>query len=391
MHPIPTCPLPPLRPLPVRRPHFRFHPLLCLSLLGLVALPRHALTADAEQLPLHARQLEAMGVVFAPLSAASAGASSLALPARVVIPPEQIRVLSAPAGGLIEQFRVAPQQSVRAGERVGQLSAPALLEAQRALTQAASQAHLADETRQRDQSLLAEGIIPAARAHTSQAQAMEAQAVLHEREQALRMLGMPAEGVRQVLEGTPQRPLLDLTAPASGTVIEVPVAAGQRVELGTPLLKIARLDRLWLELQVPVASVSGFHVGDRLEVDGRGARARIVNIGRTTLAESQVVELRAELPAAAGLRPGETVSVRVQAGGSMGDRWLLPAAALVTGPRGPQAYVQSAHGVRIVALQKVGDSPDGPLVRGDLKAGDQVAVRGVAALRAAENAGHEQR
>ena len=349
-----------------------------------------ARAAEIGQLPLHQRQLDAMGVEFRPISSRG-DASSLALPARVVIPPRQMRVLSAPAAGVIEELRVAPQQQLRSGEPLGRLMAPALLEAQRALIQAASQARLANENSQRDQGLLAEGIIGAARAHASQAQAIEAEAARREREQNLRLIGMPAAAVQGVLDGVPQPPLLELVSPGSGTVIEVMAASGQRVDLGAPLLKLARLDRLWLELQVPVASVAAYRVGDRLEVQGRGAHARIVNVGRTAQAESQVVEVRAELAGAAGLRPGESVAVLVRASGDGGSNWLLPQEALVTGAQGPQVYVRTANGIRVVPVQKTGDSPEGPLVRGELKSGDRVATRGVAALRAAENASREPR
>jgi multidrug efflux pump subunit AcrA (membrane-fusion protein) len=352
-------------------------------LLGLLATAAQA--APTAELRLEERQLTALGVSFSPLLVPTGGASSLSLPARVVIPPAQIRVLSAPAAGLVEQLRAATQQTVRAGELLARLSAPALLEAERALIQAHSQERLSEEVQKRDEALLAEGIIPEARVRATRAQHTEAQAVRRERELGLTLLGMPSEDVQRVLKGEAVPPLLSLLAPASGTVIEVLVSPGQRVDTGTPLLRIARLDKLWLELQVPNGSVTNYRPGDTLEVDGRGTRARILSVGRTTLPETQVVEVRAEIVGGGTLRPGETVAVRVRSAQDTVTRWQLPQAAVVTGRNGPQVYVQSARGVKVVAVTKVAESPSGPLVTGALTAGDRIAISGVAALRSAEN------
>jgi hypothetical protein len=370
------------------RPGLRFAKCLKLTVwlqcAALASCSLVALAAGPLELLLQPRQLEAMGVSFTPLRVEPLAAGSLRLPARVVIPPSQMRVLSAPAAGLIEQLSVAPQQGLRTGAVVGRLSAPSLLEAERALIQAVSQERLSEDARSRDEALFAEGIIPEMRVRTSRAQAIESKAVRHEREQGLLLLGMSRGDVDRVLQGNPVQPSLALVAPAGGTVVEVLANVGQRVDMGAPLVRIAQLDRLWLELQVPVASIGSYHVGDALEVDGRAVRARIVSVGRTASADSQVVEVRAEVAAAATLRAGETVAVRVQGAGQEG-RWQLPAAAVVTGPNGPQAYVRTPRGVKVVALTRDGETADGPLVRGALRPGDEVATRGVAALRAAEN------
>ena len=364
---------------------------LSLALSIDAATSRLACAAELAQVPLHQQQLDAMGVSFAALKPSVGIPAALSLPARVVVPPAQVRVLSAPTTGLIEVLSVATQQTVRAGETVGSLSAPGLLEAQRALIQAVSQQGLADATRVRDESLLADGIIALSRVNASRAQATEASAVRREREQALLLLGLTPDTIQRILRGETVPPRLALTAPGSGTITEVMVSAGQRVETGAPLLKVARLDHLWLELQVPAARVPEYRVGDTLEVDGRGVQARIINVGKSAQAESQVVELRAELAANASLLPGETVAVRVRRAADASGRWRLPPGALITGAKGPQVYVRTAHGVRPVSVVREEETPEGPAVRAALQSGDLVAVRGVAALRAAENARREER
>jgi len=53
------------------------------------------------------------------------------LAARVAVPNDQLRVVSAPVAGLIETLDVAPGQSVKKGPPVARLSGPAIGEAQR--------------------------------------------------------------------------------------------------------------------------------------------------------------------------------------------------------------------------------------------------------------------
>ena len=367
---------------------FAVLPLLAaLSAASLLLSPRPANAADElRKVPLHTRQFEAMGVAFAPLAPAGESVASLPLPARVTIPPMQVRVISAPMAGLLEQFNVAPQQVIGNGSVVAQLSAPGLLEAQRALVQAHSQQRLTDDTARRDEALLADGLIPAARARASQAQALEAQAVRQEREQSLAMLGVARADIDRLLAGAAVAPVLPIQATSGGTVVEVLASPGQRVDAGMPLIKLARLDRLWLELQVPAASADQYRIGDTLLVDDTKVQARLINIGRTVVADSQVVELRAEISGASGLRAGETRSVRVRTrpDARAANRWLVPSAAVVSADSGLQVFVRNPHGITIVPVQKVGEASNGVYVKGALRAGDQVAVKGVAALRSAE-------
>ena len=65
------------------------------------------------------------------------------LPGTVVVPPQQLLVVAAPAAGLIEAVLVAQNESVREGQPIARLRSTDLLEAQRTYLQALAADQLA--------------------------------------------------------------------------------------------------------------------------------------------------------------------------------------------------------------------------------------------------------
>ena len=123
--------------------------------------------AEAAEINLSAEQVKRLGVATKELGSLRAAATALELPAQVVVPPGQLAVLAAPLPALVTRVHVAYGEQVRAGQILAELQGPALLEAQSAYAQAQSQAVLASENRQRDENLLADGIISQSRLSAS--------------------------------------------------------------------------------------------------------------------------------------------------------------------------------------------------------------------------------
>jgi len=110
---------------------FYLLPALCFS--------QNALASDtsgpSDELALNAKQVQALGVVTAALPAKQSGVVS-GLPAQVVIPHNQLFVISTPFPAMVEQTLVGVGDSVRKGQPIARLQSPALVEAQRGLLQA---------------------------------------------------------------------------------------------------------------------------------------------------------------------------------------------------------------------------------------------------------------
>lgn len=352
---------------------------------------------------------------------AGAGSSSMAwerLPALVTVPAAQASMVAAPLAGLVDRILVAPNQSVRRGQLLATLQSQGLAEAQRAWLQAAAQRQLALANLQRDQALQAEGIVSEARYQATRSLALEANAAADERRQALRMAGMSESAIDAMTTRLPGEPAavnsaassgaagsvntaIAIVAASDGVVIEQMVQLGQRVEASAALFRIARLDPLWLEIQLPAARLAGLRTGALVRVPTAQASGRLISIGRVLNPASQTLLARAEITQGASrLYANQTVEADIALGETNAANnsatnvannasnanltaWSVPAAALARNAERLQVYVRSAAGFRAVSVNLLREGANDVQLSGALRAEDQVVVRGVAAIKAA--------
>ncbi len=175
-----------------------------------------------------------------------------------------------------------------------------------------------------------------------------------------------------------------VTSPVDGVVIESLIVPGQRVEAHAPLFRVARLAPLWLELQVPAQRAARFSLGTPVEVTGNGVAAKVIAIGTSADKSTQAVPVRAELSDGAGrLKPGQFVEVLVTFGGEPGKTWSVRPVSVVRRGKEAFVFVRTEKGFRAQPVTVVEETRDAVLVTGDLKAGEDIAVRGVVALKGA--------
>jgi membrane fusion protein, heavy metal efflux system len=262
------------------------------------------------------------------------------------------------------------------------MQSTALAEAQRSFLQAGTQAELARANLDRDQKLAADGLIAESRLMSTQAMHVQAVALLAERRNALKLAGMSDTAIAALQSGTAISTTITMAAPVDGVVIEQMAQAGQRLEAFTPIYRIARLDPLWLEIQVPLARAAGIREGAPVQVPSADAKGRIISVGRRVTPESQTVMLRALISVnATRLRPGQYVEATVATAGSEAPQWRVPNAALARHQGNTLVFVATARGFRAVTVVLVNEGPQTSLVSGEL-AGARIAVGGIAALKA---------
>lgn len=353
----------------------------CRAVMLFCGLSAAAPLYAANEIKLTSGQAQAMGVEAAPLGAAVA-ASGKGLPARVTIPNNQLQIVSAPVAGLIESIAATPGQTVKQGQALARLQSPGLAEIQRSFLQAATQAQLASEALNRDQQLFKEGIIAESRYLATRGHQIEAAAALSERRQALRLAGMGEAAMRQLEKNHSLSGSIAIVSPISGVVLEQMAVAGQRTEAAVPLYQVARLDPLWLEIQVPVGLIGSLNAGAEVTVPAFQASGKVVQIGRGVEEGSQTITVRAEInKGAANLRPGQFVeaALAVNAGGK---HWHVPNAALVRMREQAYVFVQTAAGFRVQPVRLIGEAADSSTITGDFKGDERIAVRGTVSLKA---------
>ena len=305
----------------------------------------------------------------------------LSLPAQVSVPPNREQIVSTPLSGLATQVLVQPNQTVRQGAVLVRISSPELGPLQLQLLQAASRAGLARKASQREKSLYDEGIIARRRLEEAQATLSESDAALRQAKAALRFSGMANSQIERVVASGKLEDAITLSAQSSGTVVSVDVKPGQRVEPSVALIHIAQIDRLALEIQAPTAQAAAWRTGSKLTLQGRPGTATVTSISPMVAAGSQTVAIRASVDSGTGdLRPGELVTVQFPLPTATGS-WDIPLSAVAHDNKDAYVFVRNATAFEARPVTVISSAGQRVRVRGNLRAGEKIAVSGVIALK----------
>lgn len=352
------------------------------TLLFSLLTPAFAADLPAHSIAMTIAQQQRLGITVASPEAVTT-AFGQELPAQVTVPPSQVRLVTAPQAGLLEQLHVAVGEEVVIGQVLAQLRSPALVALQRDFLQALSQQRLAASAHERDQTLFNEGIIAQRRQLETQSQYEEQTAMLEERKQALLLAGMSPEDIRLLESKRQLSPLLKLRAPATAIVLERGAEPGQRLEISDLIFRIANLDPLWLEIRAPVEFLQTLSIGAAVKVPAYGVEGRLIAIGHDVDPASQTVVVRAEINVGAGsVRPGQYVTASV-AGMPGENRYQVPAAAVVRSGQHSIVYVQTGSGFDPRIVTVLGSQGGKTVIEVTLKSDERIAVTGLAAIKGA--------
>lgn len=350
----------------------------CFCLIASV-WPVVAWTQSPFVVTLQGPQAKTLGLKVVEVAGASQG--SVSHPAQLKLPPSRHQVLAAPVAGLVTAIEVDPGNAVRRGQAVIRLRSTQAQALRSDMRAAISQQELAERNAQRDERLLAEGLIPRARLEQSQ----------HDLRVARLNAGQQQRALSQALART--RPDvhgdLVLSAPLSGQVSELMVEVGQRVEEASPLLKIVNVEELLVELQVPPQQARGLKIGQvvRLADPSGGDQAqhegRVSSVGATVDERTQSLIVRARIVQGPSgtLRPGQWLQAQLSHGG---QGHLLPESALVTlpGSGGVGVFLDEGAGRhRLQPVQVIGRR-DGEVHVSGLAGSVKAVTQGTAALKA---------
>lgn len=336
----------------------------------------------AGELELSAKQIQALGISTAPLPPKSTGELA-GLPAQVVIPGNQLFIVSTPLPAMLEQTLVGVGDHVHKGQVLARLQSPALAEAQRGFLQAFTQAQLAKGNFTRDEQLWQDGIIAESRFRSAQSLNIEAGAALAEKEQMLQLAGMSEKAIARLQAGDKLNSLLEITSPIDGAVLEKTASAGQRLDSATPLFKVARLQPLGLEIQAPMAGVQSLKEGAEVSIPAYAASGKITAIGHSLSESNQTILLRALIyKGTQNLRPGQNVEVSIATRASATAQWKIPNAALARVEGKSLVFVEAPKGFSPVPVTVLNEGAQDTLITGKLSGNEKIAVRGVSALKA---------
>lgn len=350
-------------------------------LFGLLLLAPISCTAAANEVALSAQQIQKLGIVTAALPAKVSGDVS-GLPAQVVVPGNQLFVMSAPMPGLVEQTMVGVGDSVHKGQLMATLQSPAFAEAQRGYLQASVQAQLARDNLARDEALFKDGIIAESRYRLSKGAVLETQAALAERKQLLRLSGMSENALAKLQDGNLSSSLT-MTAPLDGVVLEKSVSAGQRLDAAVPMFKVGKLSPLALEIQAPAAMTRDLKVGAVIEVPAFNASGKLTAIGHGLTGSNQSVLLRGTITKGTeNLRPNQFVEASIAtSNGANTAQWEIPNTAIARVDGKALVFIATPQGFRAQAVTLRNEGAQNSVISAALQGDEKIAVRGVSSLK----------
>ena len=356
------------------------------SLAVYLSLPAPLLTLAgaqaAHEIAISQEQMARIGINLVEVETAESYVTDN-LPARVVIPPQQARVLSAPRGGLVTALNAAESDEIKEGEVLAHIESPGLVGLQRELLQAATEFKLAQAELDRNEQLSKTKAVSERIYLESRSARDEAAALVDERRQVLLLAGMTPEAVSDLEQARRMSSTLEVRSPIDGVVVEVPAVLGQRVDDSEPLYRIARLEPLWLEISAPLDRLRGVRPGGVVEIPCDGGEARVDLIGRNVDPTNQTVLVRAEVRGAGTcLRPGQFLEVRLQLS-STEEQFRVPSSAITRIEDAPMVFVHEAAGFAPVSVKIIAREGQFSIVSGGLAAGSKVAASGIASLKAA--------
>ncbi|RVT92228.1 HlyD family efflux transporter periplasmic adaptor subunit [Rhodovarius crocodyli] len=332
-------------------------------------------------IPMEERQLRPAGIELASPEA-EGGQAEIVLPGQVVVPPLQLRVVAAPANGLIEALLVGPDERVNEGQPIARIRSPELVEAQRLYLQAVTAGALAAESLRRDETLFRERVIAERRLLVTRAEAAGASAALEERAQALALVGMSQEAIDELRRTRRISPALTVTAPISGIVLTRQATTGERIAASAAIITVADLSPLWVNIQVPIARANAMRINNRVLLPNPGAEGNIIMIGRSADAATQSVIAVAEITENTELlRPGQALTAMVQlAREGSGGQWRVPAGAVIRHRDRSWVFVRNGEGFYARPVTVLNETAQVTSIRAEFTGQERIAVRGVLSL-----------
>lgn len=278
---------------------------------------------------------------------------------------------------------------VRAGQPLATIRSPEAAEAAAALASAQAAEELARRSLARERELFERKV-------AAQREVLEAEAALASAEAAVRAAEarLGAMGFGTAGANTQARdPLVTVTSPIAGTVIERTAAADAPVGPDSVLFTITDLSSLWLTVRVSETSASSVRRGQTVNVivgalPDRPVLGRVDYLAPIVNPETRTVDVRVLVPNRDGeLRPGMTASARFD----LPDRPTTPTETRVLVPRTAVQELNQATvvfvpvGERQFKPQPVtlgsGYGNDIEVISG-VKAGDRIVVQGAFTLKA---------
>jgi cobalt-zinc-cadmium efflux system membrane fusion protein len=290
--------------------------------------------------------------------------------------------------GRIANVAVSLGAVVKEGQALATIRSPQAAEATAVLDSARAAEKLAQASLARERDLFQRKVSAQREVLEAEAALARAQADVKAAEARLATMGFDAGSAAGA------DPVVTVTSPIGGTVIERNAAADAPVQPDSVLFTIADLRTLWLTVRVPETSTGSIRRGQKVRITVRALPDQPIDgtvdyVAPIVTAATRTVDVRLQVPNAQGaLRPGMSATARfdiaaVASAAGAGDRLLIPRAAVQELNQATVVFV--AEGERRFEARPItlGSTYGSDVeVLSGLEAGDRIVVRGAFTLKA---------
>jgi cobalt-zinc-cadmium efflux system membrane fusion protein len=318
-------------------------------------------------------------------------------PAKVVIPPKQEYIVSASQAGLITQLNAALGDQVKAGEVLAEINSSEIVSMQRMYLKASSELELGQLVYDREQKLLEDGVIAERRWQETRTVHNTLVAEANERRQLLEIAGMTVAEITELKKRRQLSGVLRIRAPITGIVMERMAVAGARIDSLVPLYRVANLDELWLEINIPQEHIGQIKLGDQVLLEKppteseapeqqKGSlapvTAKITLLGQTVNPENQTILARALVKGQlTDVRPGQRINTQIIQPNN-GMAFTVPNTAIAQHAGQAFVFVRSAEGFTAHPVSVIGKQGDDSTIKGPFIGTEIIAEKGAVSLKA---------
>ena len=306
---------------------------------------------------------------------------TLSIPAHIDANPLALVHVFPPLSGRIVEMKVIPGQEIRKGQVVAMLQSGDVASARADFEKAKTESDRADRARDRGKILLDHEVLSQAAFLELQATAAAGHAELERTRQRLRELGFSENGTSDIAP---------ITAPISGTVLDVGTALGEMqksLDNATGIATIANLDTVWVQGEVFERDLALLKKAEHVDVTvqaypGEVFHGVLANVGDVFDPSTHTLRARVVLQNPGHkLKPAMFASLVISRPPS--DVMVVPATAVIHDGENTGVYVKGSDGKFALRAVKVGATHgDDVEILSGLQANETIVKSGAGFLRA---------
>ncbi len=340
--------------------------------------PRDVPTFDGKWIRFSPTFASRAGLVFTKVETGSLS-PQINVVGTVTFDPERVAVIGARIPGRLKRIVKFQGDPVKHADTLAEIESADLGHAQSGVLTARAHAEAAAANEARETHLADVKVSSKRDAELARATSEAAKAELVAAEQRVRALAGESAGALG---------LLRVTSPIAGKVIESHVSLGQSVEPSATLFRVADLSRVWVVLAVFERELPHIRANDAVELSPQTNRMLVLkgtvdHVGDVIHLETRSAEVRVVVANPEGLlRPGQSVSARIQTKTTPAQGFLVPRDAVTTIDGKTTMFVNKGDGA-VEPRTVTPGAQDGTRVEivTGLSEGEEVATKGVFALK----------